>query len=185
MKLIFLGPPGVGKGTQAAKLASYMGLLHLSTGVMFREAVSQGTIVGVKVKSILDSGNLVPDELVCELVEEKLESILTGFVLDGFPRTLDQAKSFDAYLKQKNQCIDKVISFKLSEDEILRRLTTRSVKENRTDDSKEVIHKRLEVYLQLTEPLISYYKEINLLVELDGLGTEDDVYKRLNELIKK
>ena len=207
MNLIFLGPPGAGKGTMASRLAQDKGIPHVSTGDIFRENINNGTDLGKKVKSILDSGELVPDELTVELVKDRLkqDDVSGGFILDGFPRTIPQAEALEDFAT-----IDAVILFTLPDEEIVKRLTGRRVHKpsgrtyhilfsppkvpgkddvtgeeliQRGDDSEDSIRNRLDVYRKQTQPLVDFYRKKNLLKEVDAGPAPDEVYKKLTEIL--
>ena len=208
MRVIFLGPPGVGKGTQADAIAKNFQVIKIATGDLLREGVAKGTPLGIKAKSFMDSGGLVPDDVVIGLIEEKLSlpESESGFLLDGFARTVAQADKLSDILVQKNQYLDKVIYFGLSVKEIVRRLSGRrscpkcqavfhvesippkepdvcdscsSALVQRRDDLPETIQSRLSVYNEQTAPLIEYYRGKKVLFELDGSGDVSDVRERL------
>lgn len=212
MRLIFLGPPGVGKGTQAEFLAKTQGLPKISTGDLLRDAVQKKTMLGLKAKGFMDRGELVPDQVVVGLVREKLESpdCQKGFLLDGFPRTVPQADQLSVILKTSGVALDRVVYFTIPKEEIVKRISGRrscpqckavyhiqSVppKKNgicdgcgaeliqRNDDKPETIESRLSVYHDQTAPLIEYYKSQNVLSELEGSGAIDDVQRRLIALL--
>lgn len=207
MNLIFLGPPGAGKGTMASRLAEEKGIPHVSTGDIFRENINNETDLGKRVKAILDSGELVPDELTIELVRDRLsqEDAKKGFILDGFPRTIPQAEALDGFAR-----IDKVVRFILGDEEIVKRLSGRRVHKasgrtyhiefsppkapgkddvtgeelmQRPDDREESIKNRLEVYRRQTEPLVDYYQERGLLVDIDARPEPDTVFANLTKSI--
>jgi len=206
-RLIILGPPGVGKGTQAKKLEKDFGWVHVSTGDMLREAVSNGTPLGVQVKVIMERGDLVPDDIMLEVVKDRLrhDDCLNGFILDGFPRTIPQAEALDKLLKEENIFIDGLISINVPDDEIIKRLSQRLICNNcgyvstindgkqpgdmcprcggtlmrREDDEPTTIKRRLEVYEKQTRSLIQYYREKGILFEIDGTGSIDEVYGRI------
>ena len=206
-RLILLGAPGVGKGTQAKKLVDDFKWVHISTGDMLREAMRNETALGQCVKVYVDKGNLVPDDLIVELVVDRLgkDDCLKGFLLDGFPRTVPQAKKLDHYLQDSKLDLDGVISIEISVDEIVKRLAKRYVcsdcghiiigDDNRTpemdcpvcngkiikrqDDEPNTIRHRLKVYEENTRSLIEYYQGKNLYVRIDGLGSIDAVYGRI------
>jgi adenylate kinase len=213
MRLVLFGPPGAGKGTQAAAIKAKYGILHISTGEMLREAIAQGSPVGVKTKAIVDSGSLVPDEVVGELVAERLSrpDARKGFLLDGYPRTLRQAEILEVVLKARKEALDAVVKVNLSDDEVVKRLSGRrtctSCKTNyhvvfsapkragvcdacggalaqREDDREDVIRKRLVVYGQQTAPLAAWYAKKGLLREVDGSGPIDEVEKRMFKVLE-
>ena len=173
MRLILLGPPGAGKGTQAERLCERYGLVHLSTGDLLRAACAAGTELGKKAQSFMDAGQLVPDELVISLLMEKLRPSSDAFLLDGFPRNVSQAESLAAELGDIQ--IDKVLSLELDDDEIVRRLLARG----RKDDQEDVIRNRLKVFRDQTAPLIGYYTDKELLEGVDATGTIEDVTARI------
>ena len=212
MRVIFLGPPGVGKGTQADFIAQKYGIPKLSTGDLLREAVAKETPLGQKAKGYMNRGELVPDDVVIGLVEEKLGSpaCQKGFLLDGFPRTVTQADQLSTYLTSRGENLDRVVYFSLSKDEIVRRISGRrscpdckavyhleSIPPKRegicdtcgksliqrNDDKPETIESRLAVYQEQTTPLIEYYKAKNILSELDGAGLVPAVQDRLVALL--
>ena len=171
MKLVFLGPPGAGKGTQAAMLSARMGIPHISTGDIFRENMKNKTELGIKAKEIVDSGNLVPDDITNAMVKDRLEKqdCSKGYILDGYPRTIPQAEYLDSIQK-----IERAVYFELEGDEAVRRLLGRAAKEGRKDDTPEVIKNRLEVYKKQTQPLIDFYKKKGILVNINaGPGIEE------------
>ncbi len=179
MRLILLGPPGAGKGTQAERLVSAHELLHLSTGDMLRAAVAAESELGVKAKGFMDAGELVPAELVCALVAERLRAVEDGqgYLLDGFPRNEAQAVALHADVG--DDAIDCVVHMKLDDEEIVQRL----LKRGRKDDTEEVIRNRIKVYGEETSPLIAFYEQRGLLRTVDALGTIDDVAGRIAEAI--
>lgn len=176
MHVILLGPPGAGKGTQAALVCEECKLIHLSTGDLLRAAVSAGTELGLEARSYMDRGELVPDSLVLALLRERFEAAGddTGFLLDGFPRNVNQARALEEQLGEAT--IDHVVYLQLEDEEILRRLLGRG----RPDDTQAVIRNRLEVYRAETEPLAAWYRVRDLLREVDALGTIEDVRQRVN-----
>ncbi len=172
-RIVFLGPPGAGKGTQAAMLATALGVPHVSTGVMLREAVAAGTELGRRAKSIMAGGDLVPDDLVVAIVEERLarDDAACGYLLDGFPRNVAQAQALTAALGDDS--VEVALLLDVGEDEIVDRLMKRAA-EGRADDNEDAIRRRLEIYRQETEPMVAAYGD--KVVAVDGRGAVDDVF---------
>lgn len=193
MILILLGPPGAGKGTQAANIIEKHGIPQLSTGDMLRAAVAAQTPVGKKAQAIMDSGNLVSDEIVAAIVEERIEEddCEKGFLLDGFPRTVAQAEMLDAMLVKKERALDAVIELRVDEGALLDRLRNRIAEtaargENvRKDDNEETFKHRLDVYREQTAPLIPYYEKQGKLAVLDGMGTVEAISAEIDAQISK
>jgi adenylate kinase len=179
--LILFGPPGAGKGTQAIKIAEKYGWVHVSTGDILRSEVSQGTPLGLKVKAVMEAGTLVSDELLIEIMESVFlkNNMAGGFVLDGFPRTLNQAKELDRMLNKLGTKVSLVLSLDVDEEELVKRLLNRSLEQGRKDDTEEVIKNRLVQYHQHTMPLVQYYTSGNLLKKLEGVGSVDDIFDSL------
>jgi adenylate kinase len=173
--VVLLGPPGAGKGTQALKLSEKLGIPQISTGDLFRKNISEGTPLGIEAKRYLDAGDLVPSELTNKLVEDRIEQpdAVDGFILDGYPRSVEQARAFDEMLKNHNTKLDAVLEFAVSEQELLERLKSRG----RADDTEEVIHNRMQVYRDETEPLLEYYSHNNLQT-VNAVGALDEVFAR-------
>ena len=186
MRLVLLGPPGVGKGTQAASVKEHYGIVHLSTGVILRAEVRTETELGEKARVFMDSGQLVPDELLLQMMEQRLQQpdCAVGYLLDGFPRTIPQAEGLDKILAGLGQNLDAVISLAADEEELIKRLVLRGETSGRSDDTPEVIRQRQEVYRQQTEPLLNYYTECNLLKEVNGIGTIAEITERILEVLK-
>lgn len=180
-RLLIVGPPGAGKGTQAARLSEHFGIPTISTGDIFRFNIKNQTELGVQVKAIVDSGDYVPDELTNALVADRLteSDALVGFLLDGYPRTPDQVDFLDAFLAEREQQLDAVIRLVADTDEIVQRLRRRAVEQGRTDDTEDAIRHRQEVYRRETEPIISAFGERGLLVEVNGLGPVDEITERI------
>jgi adenylate kinase len=175
VRVVLLGPPGAGKGTQAQKLSEKLGIPQISTGDLFRKNISEGTPLGIEAKGYLDAGDLVPSELTNKLVEDRIEQedAAAGFILDGYPRSVEQARAFDEMLKNHDTKLDAVLEFAVSEQELLERLKSRG----RADDTEEVIHNRMQVYRDETEPLLEYYSHNNLQT-VDAVGSLDEVFAR-------
>ena len=175
MRVVLLGPPGAGKGTQAVKLSEKLGIPQISTGDLFRKNISEGTPLGVEAKRYLDAGDLVPSELTNKLVEDRIEQpdAVDGFILDGYPRSVEQARALDEMLTNHNTKLDAVLEFAVSEQELLERLKSRG----RADDTEEVIHNRMQVYRDETEPLLEYYSHNNL-QSVNAVGALDEVFAR-------
>lgn len=180
-RLVFLGPPGVGKGTQAKLLAKKCGIAHISTGEMLRDAVSRGTDLGKRVEPLIAAGEYVSDELMCEVVSERLkrEDCARGFILDGFPRTVAQAEMLKSVLGESGISLSGVVCFDLLREDLQARLEARRSLEARADDSVEVQLHRLEVYNEKTAPLIAYYEGASGFIRVNGSGEVDDVFNRL------
>jgi adenylate kinase len=191
MRLILLGPPGAGKGTQAQRLIHRHGIVQLSTGEMLRAAVAAQTPVGLKAKDIMASGGLVPDEIVIGIISDRLDQpdAVKGFILDGFPRTVPQAAALDELLKKKHIKLDAVIELRVNESALLQRVETRVAEmrergeEVRIDDTPEVLTKRLASYRALTEPLIHYYSERRKLLTVDGMMTIEHVTREIDRIL--
>ena len=181
MRIVLLGPPGSGKGTQAAQLKVRLQVPHISTGDLLRAAVKAGTPLGLKAKAAMDAGELVSDELVLGLIEERLgqPDIADGYILDGFPRNLVQAEALDALLARLGQPVDRALELTVDEEQIVQRLAKRAAEEGRSDDTEEVVRNRLAVYHQQTAPVTGYYAERGLLVEVNGMGDIEAVNQRL------
>ena len=183
MKIILFGPPGAGKGTQAKLIASEFGIKQLSTGEMFRSAIKNKTPLGVKVKSILDKGKLVPDATVVDLVAEALSKpeFSKGYILDGFPRTVPQAEAFDKFLKSRKEQLDAFLSLEVPEEELMKRILARG--EGRSDDTPEKVKVRLEVYNDETAPVLNYYKQKSLHKAINGLGSIEEIFGRIQKAL--
>lgn len=212
MNILLFGAPGTGKGTQSAFLVSRMNFFHISTGDLFRSALSQKTALGLKAQVYMDKGQLVPDQIVIDLIKEKLSSLPEdqSIVLDGFPRTLVQAEALDELFLSLNKTLDKVLYLNMSMELLVERLSGRRVAEksgrvyhikfkppkvenvcdetgeqllHRKDDQPEVVEERLNTYTRQTEPLIEYYKKKNILFELEAIGTPKEVFTRIHQLL--
>jgi adenylate kinase len=180
-RLIFLGPPGAGKGTQAQAIAQEHHIPHVSTGDILRDAVASKTDLGIKAQSYMDAGELVPDQLILDLVRDRLqqEDVKGGWILDGFPRTAPQAAFLDALLIEIHQFCDYVINFDVPDDILVARLLSRG----RKDDVEEVIRNRLKIYRDQTAPLIAFYSDRQQLVSIDGDQGIDEIASKLRQLI--
>ena len=214
IQIILLGPPGCGKGTQAQKLINEFGFVQLSTGDMLRAAIRMGTEIGVQAKSIIDKGELVSDDIVIGIVRERIFSkeCKSGYMLDGFPRTLVQAEKLDQILSDRNQKIDVVIRLCVPDEMLIRRIAGRRFHtksgrsyniefnppkiegkddvtgENlvqREDDKEKIVESRLKTYYELTEPLVGYYKKQGMLKEIDGTGSPENIYSEIKQTLKK
>ena len=176
-----MGAPGAGKGTQATGLANRYGIPAISTGDIFRANIKGQTPLGVKVKAIIDAGEYVPDETTEEIVADRLEQpdCTSGFLLDGFPRTLHQVHFLDEYLSERDAALDAVVSLHVDPEALVERLLSRAEKEGRADDNEDTIRRRMEVYAGQTAPLLMHYEQQGLLVEVDGTGTVDEVQARM------
>jgi len=185
MRIVLLGPPGSGKGTQAALLKDRLGVPHISTGVLLRAAVAAGTPLGLQAKAAMDAGELVSDELVLGLIEERMgsEDVKAGYLLDGYPRNLAQARALDEVLERVELPVEKAIALTVDEDQIVHRLAKRAAEESRSDDTEEVVRNRLQVYREQTAPVTGYYDSRNLLVEVNGMGSIEEVNQRLSQAI--
>jgi adenylate kinase len=214
MNFIFLGPPGSGKGTQAKQICEEVGILHLSTGDLLREAVRNETELGMKAKTYMEAGDLVPDELIVGMIEDKLKAgeLNSGFILDGFPRTVPQAEALKMMLVKNNKAIDKAILLDVSDDEVIKRLSGRfycptcnagynypaqmprreGICDNdgtklrrRPDDEEDVVRNRLAVYKKQTEPIIDFYRSESLLTEVRAEGSIDSIFQRLLTVVRE
>jgi adenylate kinase len=214
MRLVFLGPPGAGKGTQAKKLSLYYNIPQVSTGDILREAISENTEIGNKAKAFMEKGELVPDEVILEIIKDYLmrKECQNGYILDGFPRNLHQARMLNSLLEEINSNLDAVVNFKIKDETIIKRLSGRRVCEDcgtlyhiefkkpnldghcdkcqgrlyqRDDDKEEVIKNRLKVYKEVTSPLIEFYKGENLLKEVEGEGDIEEIFKGILECLNR
>ncbi|MCW2779906.1 MAG: adenylate kinase [Marmoricola sp.] len=186
MRLILMGPPGAGKGTQAKVVADHFGIPAISTGDIFRANVSQGTELGLQAKKFMDAGEYVPDEVTNLMVRNRIDEddARPGFLLDGYPRTVAQVAELDGMIKFTGHELDAVVVLTVNQDELVQRLLQRAEVENRTDDTEDVIRRRQELYAEETEPLIDVYRERGKLVEVDGIGEIDEVTERIFAALK-
>lgn len=183
MRIVFIGPPGAGKGTQSIRVAESLGVTHLSTGDVLRESRDKGDKIGLEAAKHFESGRLVPDELVVPLVDERLAAsdCQNGYLFDGFPRTLGQAESLDRLLVDRAAPLDAAIEFVIPEPELFKRLSARG----REDDSEETVRERLRLYTEMTAPLVGYYQKRGVLRRIDALGTPDEVFQRVLDALKE
>jgi adenylate kinase len=181
MRLIIMGPPGAGKGTQAKFIAEHFKIPAISTGDIFRANVTEGTPLGVEAKRFMDAGEYVPDEVTNQMVRNRIDEpdAEPGFLLDGYPRTLSQVEELDGMITFTGHQLDAVVVLTVDQDEIVARLLQRAQVEGRADDTEDVIRRRQEVYTEQTEPLIEVYRSRGLLIEVDGMGDVDDVTARV------
>lgn len=181
MRIVLLGAPGSGKGTQAARLRAALDIAHISTGDLLRAAVRAGTPLGLKAKAVMDAGQLVSDEIVLGMLEERLAQPDTqpGFILDGYPRNLAQADALDGLLKRIGQPLDAVLKLNVPDMDIIKRTEIRFKAEGRADDNPDTVRKRLQVYAAQTAPVADYYVQRGLLTEIDGVGAIDEIAARL------
>jgi len=185
IRILLIGPPGAGKGTQAALLAQHFGIPAISTGDIFRENVRNETPLGLEAKAFMDRGEYVPDSLTNALVRDRLnqEDAVAGFLLDGYPRTIDQVEELDDILEETEKKLDVVVQLTADSEELLRRLSGRAQELGRSDDTPEVIKRRLDVYEEQTAPLIDIYASRSLVAKVNGLGEIADVTNRIIEVL--
>jgi len=181
MRLILMGPPGAGKGTQATYIADHFGVPAISTGDIFRANVSKGTPLGVKAKGYMDAGEYVPDEVTNLMVRDRIDELdaKPGFLLDGYPRTLAQVEELDGMIEFTGHKLDAAVVLTVDDEEIVQRLLARAQSEGRADDTEDVIRRRQQLYAEQTEPLIDVYRKRGILLEVDGMGEVDDVTQRI------
>lgn len=181
-RLIIFGPPGVGKGTQSELLAKNLNLFHFSTGEFLRKEINEGSELGIKAKQIVEQGLLVPDEIMIGIVKKALKENLEGkdgFILDGFPRTCEQAKALEIIFEEMKFDNIKVLSFTANDDEIV----TRLLKRGRADDNEEIIRNRLKIYIDSTSPILRFYKQNKIIFEIDAIGEINEIYSNILKLL--
>jgi adenylate kinase len=186
LNLVLFGPPGAGKGTQSQKLIDKYNLVHLSTGDILRNEITQGTELGKEAKKLMDQGILVPDEVVIGMISNKLDSNkdAAGFIFDGFPRTVAQAEALDGLLKSKNAAISSMIALNVSSDELLSRLLLRGKASGRPDDANaDIIARRIEEYNSKTAPVANYYKAQDKFCSINGIGSIDEIFASITKVI--
>jgi adenylate kinase len=187
VNLLLLGPQGSGKGTQARRISAEYGIPHIATGDKLRAAIASGTPLGLEVKPILDRGELVPDELIIDLIRERLEApdAANGFVLDGFPRTMGQADALDSMLREIGRELTVVFALQVSDEICIERLLKRAREEQRPDDTPEAIRRRLELYHRETEPLIEHYRTLGVLIPIHADGTPNEVFAEIQAALEQ
>ncbi len=185
MRLIIMGPPGAGKGTQASFIADHFGIPAISTGDIFRANVAEGTPLGVEAQRYMDAGEYVPDEITNSMVRNRIgePDAEPGFLLDGYPRTLSQVEELDGMIKETGHRLDAAVVLTADQEEVVARLLQRAETDGRSDDTEDVIRRRQEVYAEQTAPLIELYRQRGLLVEVDGMGEVGDVTRRIFEAL--
>ena len=187
MRIVLLGAPGSGKGTQAARLVSEFGLPHISTGDLLRSAVKAGTELGKQAKAVMDRGELVSDAIVLGLIEERLarEDAQKGFILDGYPRNIAQAQALDELLERLDQPVDEALQIDVDEDLVVKRIAKRAAEEGRSDDTEEVVRNRMKVYAEQTAPVIDYYARKGVLSRVLGEGSIEEVFQRIMGVLQQ
>ena len=178
MRIVLFGPPGAGKGTQGVRLAEKLNISHLATGDMLRAEVAAGSELGRAAKQFMDRGDLVPDDVIIGMIRSHLTDG-DGMVLDGFPRTLAQAEALDAAMEEAGTPLDRSVYFNVGQDELVRRLVIRANQQGRSDDTPQTISRRMDVYREQTTPVLDYYRSSGRIVEIDGTGSQSEVFERL------
>jgi len=186
MRIVLLGAPGSGKGTQAALLVNELNLPHISTGELLRSAVKAGTELGLKAKAVMDRGELVSDEIMLGLLEERLSrpDVDGGFILDGYPRNIVQADALDELLNKLDQPVDEALQIDVDVEMVVKRIAKRAAEEGRSDDTEEVVRNRMKVYSRQTAPVVDYYAHKGVLSRVLGEGTIEDVFQRIKSVLQ-
>ena len=187
MRIVLLGAPGSGKGTQAALLKDHYAIPHISTGVLLREAVAAQTPLGQQAKAIMDRGELVPDDVMLDLIRERLgqDDVANGFILDGYPRNLAQAEALDTVLGELGQPVEEAVLIEVNEDMVVERIAKRAAEEGRSDDTEEVVRNRMRVYQEQTAPVTGHYENRGLLTRVLGEGTIEEVLERIKGALQQ
>jgi adenylate kinase len=187
MRIVLLGAPGSGKGTQAALLKDHYAIPHISTGVLLREAVAAQTPLGQQAKAIMDRGELVPDDVMLDLIRERLgqDDVAGGFILDGYPRNLAQAEALDTVLGELDQPVEEAVLIEVNEDMVVERIAKRAAEEGRSDDTEEVVRNRMRVYEEQTAPVAGHYETRGLLTRVLGEGTIEEVLERIKGALQQ
>jgi len=185
MRIVLLGPPGSGKGTQAALLVERLKIPHISTGALLRNAAKRGTELGLRAKALTDKGELVPDSVISDMIEERLsrEDVAKGFILDGYPRNIAQAKSLEILLERLNKPVDEAILIDIDAELIIKRIAKRAQEEGRDDDTEETVRNRLRVYTEQTAPVADFYAKRGLLTRVLGEGNKDEIFQRILSIL--
>jgi adenylate kinase len=185
MRIVLLGPPGSGKGTQAAMLVEHLGIPHISTGAMLRGAAKKGTELGLKAKELTDLGELVPDDVMLGILEDRLhqDDVKEGFILDGYPRNLAQAESLEEVLAKLGTPADEAILIDIDFEQIIDRIAKRALKEGRADDTEETVRHRLQVYEEQTAPVADFYEQKGILTRVWGDGSVDEIQQRIRSVL--
>ena len=186
MRIVILGPPGSGKGTQAAMLVDELGVPHISTGALLRNAAERGTELGLQAKAITDKGELVPDDIMSDMIEERLgrDDVANGFILDGYPRTVTQARSLDVMLDRLEKPVQEALHIDVDPELIIKRIAKRAKEEGRSDDTVATVRNRMRVYAEQTAPVADYYEEQGLLTRVLGDGNKDEILQRILSVLK-
>ena len=185
MRIVILGAPGSGKGTQAKMLVGNLEVPHISTGVLLRNAAKRGTELGLLAKSIIDQGELVPDNIMSDMIEERLgrDDVANGFILDGYPRNLAQAKSLDSMLERMGRPVQEIIHIDVDPEQIIKRLARRAELEGRVDDAEKTVRNRMRVYAEQTAPVADYYAESGRLTRVLGDGLKEEIFQRIRSVL--